>query len=207
MLRSSLCDYRDGYILASSTITITGAEGNHAAKQIDERSKGVIFKNCAPFTDWISEINNTQIDNVKYIDGVMPMYNLIEYSDNYSKISGSLWQYYRDEPALDNNGASVNFPGNSASFKFKQKITGSTRSDDTKAVQIMVPLTYLSNFWRTLEISLIKCEINPILTWSANCVISNAAANQETTFAISNAKLYVPKKTIATIETRIQTHN
>ena len=67
MLRSSLCDYSDGYILVSGTIKITGAGGDHAAKQIDERSKGVIFKNCAPFTDWISEINNFQIDNVKYI--------------------------------------------------------------------------------------------------------------------------------------------
>ena len=92
---------------------------------------------------------------------------------------------------------SVNFSGNSASFKFKQKITGSAGSDGTKAVQIMVPLTYLSIFWRTLEIPLIKCEINPILTWSVNCVISNAAANQETTFAISNAKIYVPIVTLS----------
>ena len=85
MLRSSLCDYSDAYILVSGTITITGAGADDAAKRLDERNKGVIFKNCAPFTDCISEINNTQIDNAKYIDVVMPMYNLIEYSDNYSK--------------------------------------------------------------------------------------------------------------------------
>ena len=90
MLRSRLCDYSDAYILVSGTITITGAGADDAAKRLDERNKGVIFKNCAPFTDCISEINNTQIDNVKYIDVVMPMYNLVKYSDNYSKTSGSL---------------------------------------------------------------------------------------------------------------------
>ena len=91
MLKSSLCDYSDAYILVSGTITITGAGADDAAKRLDERNKGVIFKNCAPFTDWISEINNTQIDNAKYIDIVMPMYNSIEYSHNYSKTSESLW--------------------------------------------------------------------------------------------------------------------
>ena len=79
------------------------------------------------------------------------MHNLIEYSNNYSKISGSLWQYYRDEQALNNTGTLVDFPGNSASFKFKQKITGSTGTDETKAVQIIVPLKYLSNFGELLK--------------------------------------------------------
>ena len=74
------------------------------------------------------------------------MYNLIEYSDNYSKTSRSLWQYYIDEPALNNVGAIVDFLGNSALFKFKQKITGSTGNDDTKAVQIMVPLKFFFFF-------------------------------------------------------------
>ena len=83
----------------------------------------------------------------------MPIYNLIEYSDNYSETSGSLWQHYRDEPALTDPGVADNFSGNSASFKFKQKITGSTENDGTKVVQIMVPLKYLSNFWRTLKIA------------------------------------------------------
>ena len=82
MLRSSLYNHNDAYILVSGTITITGAEADNEAKRLDERNKGVIFKNCAPFTDWISEINNTQIDNAKYIDIVMPMYNLTENSDN-----------------------------------------------------------------------------------------------------------------------------
>ena len=98
MLRSSLWDYSDAYVLVSGTITITGAENDDAARRLDERNKGVIFKNCAPFTDCTSEINNTQIDNAKYIDAVMPIYNLIEYSDDYLKTSGSLSQYYIDDP-------------------------------------------------------------------------------------------------------------
>ena len=126
----------------------------------------------------------------------MPMYNLIKYSDNYSKTSGSLWQYYRDKPALNDDSNIANYPGNSALFKFKQKITGSTRDDGIKTVQIMVPLKYLSNFWRTLEMPLINCKIN--LTWSANCVVSNAAANQNTTFAITDTKLFVSVVTLST---------
>ena len=124
MLKSSLCDYSDAYILVKGTIAITGAGGDAAARQADERDKGVVFKNCAPFTNCISEINNTQVDNTKDIDIVMPMYNLIEYSNNYSKTSGSLWQYYRDEP----NGNLANFE----SFKFKVKITGKTPAADNE---------------------------------------------------------------------------
>ena len=96
MLKSSLCDYSDAYILAKGTITITGTGDDAAARQADERNKGVIFKNCAPFINWKSETNNTEIDNAKDIDIVMPMYNLTESSDNYSKTSASLWQYYKD---------------------------------------------------------------------------------------------------------------
>ena len=85
MLKSSLCDYSDAYIPVKGTITIAGAGNDAAARQADERNKGVIFKNCAPFINCISEISNTQIDNAKDIDIVMSMYNLIEYSDNYAK--------------------------------------------------------------------------------------------------------------------------
>ena len=103
MLKSSLCDYSDAYILLKGKITIAGAGADAAARQADERDKVVIFKNCAPFTNCISEINNTQIDNAKDIDIVMPMYNLIEYSDNYAKTTGSLWQFFRDEPVPDDD--------------------------------------------------------------------------------------------------------
>ena len=85
MLKSSLCDYSDAYILVKGKITITGAGDDVAVRQADERDKGVAFKNCAPFINCISEINNTQVDNCKDIDIVMPLYNLLEYSDNYAK--------------------------------------------------------------------------------------------------------------------------
>ena len=180
MLWSSLCDYADAYILVKWTITITGNAGAEpnpdvprtaaqllAARQADERNKGVTFKNCAPFTKCISRINNTDIDNAEDIDIVMPMYNLIEYSNNYSKTSGSLWQYYKDDP----NDNITDFE----SFKFKVKITGKTPAvGNTKDVEIIVPLKYLSNFWRTLEMLLINCEVNLILTWSKECVITNS---------------------------------
>ena len=188
-LRSNLCDYADSYILVKGTITITGEGDNAAAERADERNKGVTFKNCAPFTKCISRINNTDIDNAHDIDIVMPMYNSIEYSDNYSKTSGSLWQYYKDDP--NNNLA------NSKSFKYKVKITGKTPLDgNTKDVEIIVPLKYLSNFWRTLEMPLINCEVNLILTWSKDCVITNSTG--EGKFAITETKLYVPVVTLST---------
>ena len=99
MLKSSLCDYSDAYILVKGKITIAGEGDTDDAKRLDARNKGVAFKNCAPFINCISEINNAQIGNAKDIDIVMPMYNLIEYSDNYAKTSGTLWQYFKDEPS------------------------------------------------------------------------------------------------------------
>ena len=130
----------------------------------------------------------------------MPMYNLIEYNNNYSKTSGSLWQYCKDIPAVDNNNASVNFAENNRadSFNFKVKITSQTGDDGTKNIEIMVPLKYLSNFWRTLEMLLINFEINLILTLSTDCVIvvSNVA-NQNATFVITDTKLYIPVVTLS----------
>ena len=107
MLRSSLCDYSDAYILVKGNISVNNTAGAGAAA--NNANKKVIFKNCAPFTNCISEINNTQVDNAKDIDIVMPMYNLIEYSDNYSKTSGSLWQYCKEIPAVNNAGNIINF--------------------------------------------------------------------------------------------------
>ena len=118
ILKSTLCDYSNAYIVVKGKITITGAGDDAAARQADERNKGVAFKNFDPFTNCITEKNNTQVDNGKDIDIVMPMYNLIEYSDNYAKTSGGLWQYYRDEP----NDNLADFE----SFKSKMKITGKT---------------------------------------------------------------------------------
>ena len=165
MLKSSLCDYSDAYILVNGTITVNNTAG--AGVGANNANKKVIFKNCAPFTNCISEINNTQIDNAKDIDIVMPMYNLIEYSDNYVKTTGSLWQYCKDLLARNVNGKIAEFTGGNAtdSFNFKAKITGQTGDDGRKNVEIMTPLKYLSNFWRTLEMPLINCEVNLILTW------------------------------------------
>ena len=123
---------------------------------------------------------------MKYTDVVMSMYNLIEYSDYYLKTSGCLWQYYRDD---SNDNVTQ-----SESFKYKTKITGKTpAARNTKDVKIAVPLKYLSDFWRTLEMQLINCEINLILTWSEASVISFATG--ETKFKITDTKLYVPVPT------------
>ena len=131
----------------------------------------------------------------------MPMYNLIEYSDNCSKTSRSLWQYYKDIPAVNNGGDIVSFNEDNATdlFNFKTKITGQTNDGgETNGVEIMVPLKYLSNFWRTLEMPLINCEIELILDWSANCVIiSTNNANQVPTFAITETNIYVPVVTLS----------
>ena len=129
----------------------------------------------------ISEISNKETDYAKNIDSVMPMYNLIEYSDNYLKTSGSLWQYYRDKPFI-NDGGVIDVPDDpdSASFKYN------TGNDGKKIVQIMVPLKYLINFWRILEMPLINCEINIFLTWSEKYIIvnENNYGHQDPKFAI-----------------------
>ena len=124
MLKASLCDYIDAYILVGGSIKITAEGDNDAAKKADERNKGVIFNEClASFNDCISEINNTQIDNAKDLDIVMPMYSLVECSNIYSKTSANLWQYYSDE--ANNNIA------NSKSFRPKIKKTGNTHNADS----------------------------------------------------------------------------
>ena len=164
MLKSSLCDYSDAYILVKGTISVSNK--SVAAVAVNNNDKKVIFKSCAPFTNCISEINNIQVDNAEDIDIVMPMYNLIEYSDNYAKTSGSLWQYWKDVPARNNIYNIINFTEDNLtdSFNFKVKFAGQTGDDGTKDAAIMVPLKYLSNFWRTLEMPLINCESNLILT-------------------------------------------
>ena len=142
--------------------------------------EGFYNKFCT-LSDCISKINNTHVDNAKDPDVVMSVHNLTEYSDNCSKASGNLWQYYTDEP--DNN-AITNFE----SFKSKVKIAWSTLADDNteEDVAIAVPWKYLRNFWRALEMPQINCEINHIVTWSADCVISPK------TGTITHIKLQVP---------------
>ena len=159
MLRSSLCDYSDAYILFKENVTANNTAATGAAA--NNTNKKVMFKNRAPFTICISKINNTQIDNAEYIDMVLPMYNLIEYSDNYSKTSVSLWQYCKEIPAVYDNGNIIDFNGANGtdSFNFETKITGQTNNDGIINVEIMVALKYLINFWRPLEMPLINCEV------------------------------------------------
>ena len=125
-----------------------------------------------------------QLDNAKYIDVVIPMYNLIEYSDNYSKASERLWQHYKDAP--NDNIAQ------SESFKYQIKITGKApAAGQKKDVEIALPLKYLCNFRRTLKLPSINCEINLIFTWSEDCVISftTEATKFEITYKLYQLKI------------------
>ena len=123
----------------------------------------------------------------------MPMYNLVEYSDNYSDTSESLWQFKRDEIegnvdlTVDDN----HIPNNSSSFKYKSSFI-----TNRNGVKIVVPLKYLSNFWRSLEMPLINCKVELSLSWNPNCVLSNLVG--DSTFTITYAKLYVPFVTLST---------
>ena len=122
----------------------------------------------------------------------MPVYNLIEYSDNYSDTSGSLWQFKRDgiegdvDLTVDNNY----IPNNFSSFKYKSSLTA-----DRNSVKIAVPLKYLSNFWRSLEMPLINCKVELSLSWDPNCVLSNLVGASD--FTITDAKLSVPIVTLS----------
>ena len=182
-IESSLCDYSDAYILVTGNITVTGGNANTK----------VAFKNCAPFIECRTEINETFFDETEHLNIAMPMYNLIEYSDNYSDTSGSLWQFKRDEIEgdVDLTVDAQHIPNNSSSFKYKSSFI-----TNRNGVKIVVPLKYLSNFWRSLEMPLINCKVELSLTWFENCILSSAGT--AATFAINDAKLYVPVVTLKT---------
>ena len=167
-------------------ITITGGDDNTK----------VAFKNCAPFSKCRTEINETFVDEADIFNITMPMYILIEYSDNYSDTTGSLWQFRRNEIEEDTN-LTIN---NVSSFKYKANLNGDTDADGANRkkgnVKIAVPLRYLSNFWRSLEMPLIKCKIEFSLGWYKECILSNAGT--AATFKITDAKLYVPIVTLRT---------
>ena len=177
-LESSLCDYSDAYILVTGNIAVTG--GNVNAK--------VAFKNCAPFEKCRTEINETFVDEADFINITMPMYNLIEYSDNYSDTTGSLWQFRRDEIEEDAD-LTIN---NASSFKHKANLIADTVADGANRkkenVKIAVRLKYLSNFWISLEMPPINCRIEFSLGWYEECILSNNG--NTATFTIINAKLY-----------------
>ena len=183
ILTSSLCDYSDTYIVVIETITVVGQGNDEAAIATDKT-----HQNCPPFTSWIRKINNFDVDNAEDRDVVIAMYNILEYSNNYAKMSASLWQYCRDLP--DNDIA------NSESFKVKSLLTNNISNDGTVNVAILVLLKYLSNFWRTLEMPLANCEIALELIWPANSVICKE--NRVIIVAMTYTKLDVPVVTFST---------
>ena len=179
-------------------------------------NKELTLKNNTPFISCISKINGELVENAEDLDIVMPMYNLFEYSTNYEKTSGSLFNYYRDEPKEHTIGAgddAINISiRNSKSFDYKTAIIGSLDAgeDEKEDVTIVIPLKYLGNFWRSLDIPLINCEITLILSWYEECVLVGrafrgppaAAANRinsptSAKFEITDCKLYVPVVTLS----------
>ena len=208
MLRSDLWEYSDTYIIAEGKIIVTNPD-NYAY------DKKFAFKNNAPFTSCISKISNALIDNEEDLDIVMPMYNLIEYCKNYRKTTESLWNYYRYEPNSGTEGNINHSVKDSKSFNYKISITGTLEGNSVEKddVEIVVPLKYLSNFWKTVDITLINCDVSLTLTWSENFVITSKATREanldadpavdeinnptNATFKIKDTKLYVPVATLS----------
>ena len=182
-----MCDYAKVYILVDGTIRA-------AAAYADTR---LALKNCAPFTKCNLEINDEHVDTAGNLDITMPMYNLIEYSDNYQDSSATLYQYKRDERPEANaiNDLTTN---TSSSFKYKVELLGNPVLDGNIAktsVKVVVPLKYLSNFFRSLEMPLINCKIKLNLTWKKECVLSTDAG--DAVFIINDTKMYVPAVTLS----------
>ena len=200
--RSNLCDYSDAIILflVKGTITVVG---NNLR---DRQNRPLILKNNAPFISCITRVNGELIEDADELDIVMPMYNLLEYSKNYTKTIGSLYNYYRDELSddADNNQFNNIKVVNSNTFKYKNKIIDNTNNVGIKDIELAIPLKYLGNFWRALNLPLISCEVSLDLKWDKNCVITSleqraiAGANPPArdnaptgaTLAITNCKLY-----------------
>ena len=196
VLKPNLCDYAEAYILVDGNIRATNAV-NHTKLAI---------KNCVPFNNCNLEINDEHVDTAENLDIVMPMYNLIEYSDNYQDSSATLYQYKRDEPPEDDAVADLT-ADNSSSFKYKIKLLGNvTRVAGNAAgvrrlnVKVVVPLKYLSNFFRSLEMPLINCKIKLNLTWKKECVLS--AGDVDAVFIINDRKLFVPVFTLSKEDTK-----
>ena len=161
VLKPNLCDYAEAYILVDGTIRATNALN----------ATRLALKHCAPFTKCILEINDEHVDTAENLDIVMPMYNLMEYSDNYQDSSAILYQYKRDKPPEDDAVADLT-ANNSDSLKYKIKLLGNVTEVASDAagvrklnVKVVVSLKYLSNFFRSLEMSLINCKIKLNLTW------------------------------------------
>ena len=187
VLKPNLCDYSEAYILVDGTIRADAADANTR----------LALKNCSPFTKCNLEINDEHVDTAKDLDIVMPMYNLIEYSDNYQDSSATLCQYKRDEPPEDNAIADLTV-NNSISFKYKVNLLGNPVLDGAVSklsVKVVLPLKYLSNFFRSLEMPLINCKTKLNLTWKKECVLSTDGGHA--VFIINDAKMDVPVVTLS----------
>ena len=163
VLEPNLCDYAEAYILVDGTIRAAAANANTR----------LALKNCAPFTRCNLEINDEHVDTAENLDIVMPMYNLIEYSDNYQDSSATLYQYKRDEPPEGDPIPNL-VVDNSSSFKYKVELLGDpvvANNIARRNVKVVVLLKYLSNFFRSLEMSLINCKIKLNLTWKKMRII------------------------------------
>ena len=220
MLRSNLCDYSDAYILVKSTITVNGVL-NGAENDITRRNRPLTLKNNAPFVSCITRINGELIEDTDDIDIVMPKDNLLEYSKNYRKTIGSLYNHYRDELTNDDNDNFANRNVvNSEAFKYKNKITGNTYNVDvddvnkngTQKIELAIPSKCFGNFWRALNVPLISCKVFLELKWNKNCVITSLERRQVdvdvdpvvrdnaptgATLSITDCKLYVPVVTLS----------
>ena len=187
VLKPNLCDYAEAYILVDGTIRAAAANANTR----------LVLKNCAPFTKCNLEINDEHVDTAENLDIVMPMYNLIEYSHNYQDSSATLYQYKRDEPPEADAVADLT-ANNSSSFKYKINLLGDpvhAGGIARRNVKVVVPLKYLSNFFRSLEIPLINCKVKLNLTWKKECVLSTDAGAP--VFIINDKKLYIPVVTFS----------
>ena len=188
MLRSDLCDYADAYILVNGKIIVTGNNPR------DRQNKPLILKNNAPFVSCITKINGELIEDAEDLDIVMPMCNLLEYSKNYRKTIGSFYNYHRDE--LNDNDNDPSFVNtkvvNSSAFIYKNKIVGNTYNVDStitapinanpnfsgrRIVKLAIPLKYLGNYWRALNMPFISCEVSLELKWNKRCVITSQQRN------------------------------
>ena len=187
VLKPNLCDYAEAYILDDGTFRAAAA--NNATR--------LALKNCASFTKCNLEINDEHVDTAENLDIVMPMYNLIEYSDNYQDSSATFYQYKRDEPPEADAVANLT-ADNLSSFKYKVSLLGNPVLDGAiakRSVKIIVPLKYLSNFFRPLEMPLINCKIKLNLTWKKECVLSTDAGDAVS--IINDTKMYVPVVTLS----------
>ena len=187
VLKPNLCDYAEAYILVDGTIRRTGGNNNTR----------LALKNRATFTKCNLEINDEHVDTAENLDITMPMYNLIEYSDNYQDSSATLYQYRRDEPP-ENDAVADLTADNSSSLKYKISLLGNPVVANNIArinVNVVVPLKYLSNFFRSLEMPLINCKIKLNLTWIKECVLSTDNGNA--VFIINDTKMYVPVVTFS----------